>query len=224
MIWFLGYSKEWRTLRNSKGFFGKTLSEMKRGWEVERVCICSGRRMSKLIEIFLPQPELFSHYLSAAGGWMNSASYALSDKASVIFARLTVQVTSDDKLEKLIFWKPEFKSGFGSWFLQSSKPHVTSDDTSGQFDRLVILSNPSFWERSSAFEKRIRLFWIKKIWPFDLREGASSICKQTRLRSQRSASQFLLFIEARILLHITLELLPANTPLLWTLHLALLQT
>ena len=36
----------------------------------------------ELIEIWLPQPELFSHYLSAAGGWMNSASYALSDKAA----------------------------------------------------------------------------------------------------------------------------------------------
>ena len=30
---------------------------------------------------FSSQPELFSHYLSAAGGWMNSTSYALSDKA-----------------------------------------------------------------------------------------------------------------------------------------------
>ena len=53
----------------------------------------------ELIEIWLPQPELFSHYLSAAGGWMNSARYALSDKASVISAKLTAQATSDDKLE-----------------------------------------------------------------------------------------------------------------------------
>ena len=53
----------------------------------------------ELIEIWLPQPELFSHYLSAAGGWMNSARYALSDKASVISAKLTAHATSDDKLE-----------------------------------------------------------------------------------------------------------------------------
>ena len=53
----------------------------------------------ELIEIWLPQPELFLHYLSAAGGWMNSARYALSDKASIISAKLTAHTTSDDELE-----------------------------------------------------------------------------------------------------------------------------
>ena len=53
----------------------------------------------ELYRNFPSQPELFPHYLSAAGGWMNSARYALSDNASVISAKLTAHTTSDDKLE-----------------------------------------------------------------------------------------------------------------------------
>ena len=150
MIWFLGCSKEWRTLNNSKAFFGKTLSEKKRGWEVERVCLWCGRRRLKLKEIFLPQPELFSHYLSAVGDKWTVPVTRFLTKRPVISAKLPVHVMSDDTPGMMIFWKPGFKSGFGSWFSQSSKPNVMSDDTSGQTDRLVIPDCSSFLREATA--------------------------------------------------------------------------
>jgi len=48
----------------------------------------------------------------------------------------------------MIFWKPGFKSGFGSWFSQSSKlhaTHVTSDDKLEKLMPRDFWVKPSFW-------------------------------------------------------------------------------
>ena len=185
---------------------------MKRGWEVERVWRCAfdvegeGRTYRDLASSTRTILALFV----GSRWWMNSSRYALSDKAPRNFREAACEWRQTGMM---IFWKPGFKSGFGSWFSQRSKLHVTSHDKIGKTERLVIPeSRPTFDKEFRLLRKvfglreKKRLFWIKKIRPFDLREGASSICEQTRLRSQRSASQFLLFIEARILPHTTLEL------------------
>ena len=63
------------------------------------MCLCCGRRKSKLIEIFFTTGTIPS-LLSAVGGWMNSTRYALSDKAARNFRKADDAVTSDDKIEK----------------------------------------------------------------------------------------------------------------------------
>ena len=63
------------------------------------VCLCYGRQRSKLIEIFFTTGTIPS-LLSAAGGWMNSTRYALSDKAARNFRKVDDAVTCDDKTGK----------------------------------------------------------------------------------------------------------------------------
>ena len=54
----------------------------------------------ELIEIFFFTTGTIPSLLSAAGGWMNSTRYALSDKAPRNFRKADDAVTSDDKTGK----------------------------------------------------------------------------------------------------------------------------
>ena len=117
MICFLGCSKGWRTLRNSKGFFGNTFSEMKRGWEgvpllwkakVETYrTLLHNRNYSRTI---CRQP---------VDGWTVPVTRFLT-KLPVISAKLTVHVTSDNnsgKADRLVISesRPAFEKGNGFW-------------------------------------------------------------------------------------------------------------
>ena len=148
----------WGIPRNEEHWITRKLSlgrHYRRWREVERLRGCEGvplmwKAKVELIEIWLPQPELFLHYLSAAGdGWTVPVTRFLTKRPW--FPRSWCECWQTGMM---IFWKPGFKSGFGSWFSQRSKPNVTSDVTSRQVARLVIPDCSYFWERSSAFEKR----------------------------------------------------------------------
>ena len=70
------YSRGWGTLSNSRGFFGNTFSEMKKCWVslpfLWKAMVDTYRNFFTTGTILL--------LLSAAGGWLNSKVYALSDK------------------------------------------------------------------------------------------------------------------------------------------------
>ena len=91
----------------------------------------------ELIEIFFTTGTIPS-LLSAAGGWMNSTRYALSDKAARNFRKADDAVTSDDKTGKADLLKSGVQIRVRLVVSAKLPVHVMSDDTSRQVARLVI--------------------------------------------------------------------------------------
>ena len=55
--------------------------------EVLRGCAFAVEGEGRYVWDFSSQPELFSHLVSAAGGWVKNTNYALSDKAARNFRK-----------------------------------------------------------------------------------------------------------------------------------------
>ena len=156
---------------------------MKRGWEGVRLWGCEGvplmwKAKVELIEIWLPQPELFLHYLSAAGdGWTVPVTRFLTKRPW--FPRSWLRVTTnwnDDLLKTgvqirvrlVVFAKLQAERD--EWrYVRTNRPPRDSEQS-------------QLLRKEFGLREKKRLFWIKEIRPFDLREGASSICARTRLR------------------------------------------
>ena len=174
MICFLGWSKGWRTLSNSKAFFGKTLSEMKRGWEVERVWRCAFDVEANV--------ETYRNFSSSTGTilalfvgsrwWMNSTRYALSDKSVRNFREADCAcdewryVWNDDVFENRGS-NPGSARGF------RNAPRCTSWVTTRP-----AKSTASWFLTAPAFEKGARLFRFARGRVFNLRANASSTSEE----------------------------------------------
>ena len=97
MICFLGCSKGWRTLSNSKGFFGNTFSEMKMCWE--GVPLLWKAKVETYRNFLHNRNYSLTLCRQPVDGWTLQITRFLT-KLPVISAKLMVHVTSDDKTRK----------------------------------------------------------------------------------------------------------------------------